>query len=473
LRLPSFDLAIYHNLVWNIAHGNFLESSLVRGGTHLSAHCDPLLAILAPIYRLVPRVETLLVFQSAWLASGAIPLFLLSRRVLSSAWAGAVIALVFLLHPALHGINMYEFHSLAMVVPLLPWALYFVERQISWAYWLTLALILLTREDMSLIACGMGLYLVDNLRQRGKGIGTIGAAILYLVAVKLLLMADASLLMANSADSYSYRAHFAQMIPQEDGGVRDLLLTLFTNPIFALRVAFEERKVLFLLLLLIPMLALPLCAVRRRVLLLYGALFCLLSSKSGPHSIYKQYTSVLLPFLLALLPYAVASVSASARLGSLASNPARVRRALLAGVLTASLMVSWKFGVFIPNDSFRVGALWRPAHFDAPGRRHEREATYAFIVQALAQIPESASVAATRFVVAHAANHEDVRIYPRGRDADYLLVRPSTLRGKGLEIFEGLRKDPGFEELASEGGVVLLRRLPPAPPEEKNIDQPK
>ena len=29
LAPASFDLAIYHNLVWNIAHGNFLASTLV------------------------------------------------------------------------------------------------------------------------------------------------------------------------------------------------------------------------------------------------------------------------------------------------------------------------------------------------------------------------------------------------------------------------------------------------------------
>jgi len=60
-----------------------------------------------------------------------------------------------------------------------------------------------------------------------------------------------------------------------------------------------------------------------------------------------------------------------------------------------------------------------------------------------------------------------VRIDSRGRDADYLLVLMRTLRGKSLKRFEAQRADPVFEELASEGGVVPLRRLAPAPPKEK------
>ena len=366
---------------------------------------------------------------------------------------------------------MYEFHSLAMVVPLLPWALYFLERQISWAYWLTLALILLTREDMSLVACGIGLYLVDNLRQRGKGIGTIAVAILYLAVVKLLVMADASLL---STDSYSYRAHFEQMIPQEDGGARDILLTLFTNPIYALRVAFEERKILFLLLLLIPMLALPLCAARRRVLLLYGALFCLLSSKPGPHSIYKQYTSVLLPFLLALLPYAVASVSASAR--------ARLARSGSgAGAQSAPgpeswLPLCWSPGSLAcssrttrsgsvrcgsPRTSIRPGfAATRTRPTPSQPRRSPRfrnrrpfrpRASW-WPTRPTAKMCASIPAAGTRIIF-------------------WCGPPPCAARGSNSSRPGGRTR--GFEELASQGGVVLLRRLAPATSEGKSIGDPK
>jgi hypothetical protein len=183
---------------------------------------------------------------------------------------------------------------------------------------------------------------------------------------------------------------------------------------------------------------------------------------------------VLLPFLLILVPYGIASVSASTRLGSFTSDPARVRRVLLAGVLTASLLVSWKFGALLPNRSFKVGGLWKPAHFSESARgRNAAEGTYALVARAIAQIPESASVSATRYVVAHAANRGDVRIYPRGRDADYLLVRTRTLRGKSLERFEAQRADPNFEEITSEGGVVLLKRLTPAPPKRKRGGKPE
>ena len=101
----------------------------------MSAHFDPILLLLAPAYLIAPNAETLLIIQSVWLASGAIPLFLLASRVIRSSWVALVIAGAYLLHPALHGINMYEFHSLALVVPLLFWVVYLLERQRIVGYW--------------------------------------------------------------------------------------------------------------------------------------------------------------------------------------------------------------------------------------------------------------------------------------------------------------------------------------------------
>ena len=78
---------------------------------------------------------------------------------------------------------------------------------------------------------------------------------------------------------------FEQMIPYEGGGAKEFLLTLVTNPIFALRVALEEAKFLYLALILLPCCFLPLLARRGWQLLGYGFVFCLLSSARGPSSI--------------------------------------------------------------------------------------------------------------------------------------------------------------------------------------------
>jgi len=471
LNVSSFDLAIYDNLLWNTSHGHFLATSLMRGGTHMGAHFDPVLTLLAPIYRLAPDAETLLIFQSAWLASAAIPLFLLSRRVLGVGWISLVIACTYLLHPALHGINLYEFHSLALVVPLVVWSIYFLERGNWWGYWVVLLLILLTREDMALLSCGIGLYVADSLRRPKAGIATLFCAVLYFSIVKLFVMTEPGIFMSGQGDSYSYRTSFEQLIPREGGGAIDFLLTLVTNPIFALRVALEQDKLLYLLLILLPTLFLPLFARGRQILLAYGFVFCLLSSKPGPHSIYKQYSSVLLPFVMVLLPYGLRELTGSKRLEKIGCDGVRARRALTVGVVVAALLVSWKFGAFLPNRAFRV-AQWRPpVHFTPAADLVDEQARYESLVELVDRIPASASVSATRFLVPHVSNREEAHIYPSGGHADYLLVQLKSLRGRGESRFQAARKSGDFEEVASGGGIVLLKRVRPAEkPRRRQVD---
>ncbi len=459
--LPSFDLAIYDNLVWNTSHGRFLATSMIAGGTHMAAHFDPLLVALTPFYLLSPRAETLLIIQSVWLASGAIPLYLIASRVLRGVAAGMVVAGAYLLHPALHGINLYEFHSLALVVPLVIWCLYFVERDNARGYWIALLLILLTREDMALLACGIGLFVADGRGRTRRGLTTIGCALLYFVLVKAFVMPDSGIFMSGKGGAaYSYRYYFEQMIPHEGDGAKEFLLTLLTNPIFTLRVVLEEAKLLYLALILLPCCFLPLLARRGWQLLGYGFVFCLLSSVPGPHSLYTQYSSVLLPFAMALTPFGVVGLSGSSLVAALGLEPRRVRRALLVSVAIAVSLVSWKFGAFVENQAFRVGDLWRPMHFRSDeARTEEVRAQYEFAARAIELIPPTASVSATRYLMPLVSNREEVRNPHYGEQTDYWLVRLKSLQLDERPKFMARSRSSKFEEVISGEGIVLLKRV--------------
>ena len=80
-----FDLGIYDNIMWNTMHGRVLGCDFVRGGNHVTAHVDPVLVLLTPLYALAPGAETLIALQAAAVLSGAAPVFLLALRLSSDA----------------------------------------------------------------------------------------------------------------------------------------------------------------------------------------------------------------------------------------------------------------------------------------------------------------------------------------------------------------------------------------------------
>jgi hypothetical protein len=63
------------------------------------------------------------------------------------------------------------------------------------------------------------------------------------------------------------------LIPEGRGGLRALLASLLTNPIFVLKHVFTEPKILFFLKLFGPLLCLPFLAHRGKVMMLYGFAF--------------------------------------------------------------------------------------------------------------------------------------------------------------------------------------------------------
>jgi uncharacterized membrane protein len=127
-----------------------------------------------------------------------VPAFLVGRRQLGSRWGGLAVALCFALHPAVHGANMYEFHSLTLATTPLLWALYLFQVGAWKRYALAVAVALLVREDVALMLMGVGLWglLHTERAARRAGLATILASAFYFGIVKLFFMTSAGILMS-------------------------------------------------------------------------------------------------------------------------------------------------------------------------------------------------------------------------------------------------------------------------------------
>ncbi len=452
LGTAIYDLGIYDNLAWQTAHGYFLDCSLLKGGNHATAHFDPIMALIALIYRLYMHAETLLVLQTVWLASGAIPLYVLAKRRLSNEWFAAILGLIYLLYPALHGVNMFDFHSLALVVPIAMWAVYLLDTGGSKRYWLVLALLLITREDISLLNCFIGAYAILIGRTR-TGLATIAVSLTYLVLIKMYAMPDSGLIMDGKA-GISYAYYYAEMIPHKSEGVRGLAVTALTNPLYALQVTFKEEKLLYFLHLLLPLLALPFAAGKKLVLSVYGLLFIGLATRHHVYSLHFQYSSLLFPMLFAAIPDGLRRVTDGPRVKALGIERAPLAWTLLFGMLAATLVTTVKYGVIVPNASFKAG--WnRLARIPTP-EMHER---YLWVQQIAATIEPDAAVTMTSAVGPHLSNRRKAYHWPNVSDADYLVLNVKNFKKEDDRRLKRLLDKKQFRLVQEEHGVALYVRI--------------
>lgn len=448
-----YDLALYDNTFWNTVNGDLMACSYLRGGTHYSAHYDPIIILLSPIYALYPRAETLLWLQSGWLAMGGIPLYLMAKRRLQNPWQALTVMGLFYLAPALHGINMFDFHSLALMVPLVMWMVYLLDVGTPTAlvgYFVALGLLLLTREDMPFVACAISLYAIA-IRRRWTGIATILVALTYLFEIK----SEQRALLSGSENSYSYSYYYEEMIPVGDEGLVGLATTALSDPLAALAVLLKPAKLIYFGKVMIPLLLLPLWSGKKRLLLLYGFAFIGLVSRKYVFSVHFQYSSVLLPFLLMAWPDGLVNVTSSRIVERLRIDPTRLRSTLMFSAFVATMIVSAKFGAVVPNREFHAG--WNRLQRSHNEERAER---YQHLWDFIEQIPAEASVCSNSIIGPHVSNRPKALKWPSCREADYVLMANRKLKKKDRRRLDRLKARHDYEIIDESEQFILLRKLP-------------
>ncbi len=460
----TIDLGIYDNIFYQSIHGRPLACTFIKAEYHGSAHFDPILVLLSPIYLLYPRAELILGLQSVWIASGVVPVYLLANLFLKHRGQALLIAACYLLHPALHGANLYEFHSLTLAPMPILWTLYCYFSNRKYAYWITLAIALLVREDVPLMMSMVGVLTIihPGPATRWRGVVTILVCAFYFAIVKLVFMTSSGIVMSGQ-DSYSFAYYYQELI-QGGKGIGSLVLSFLTNPAFVVAQVFEEAKVQFVFTLFLPMLFLPFFTKKKRILLAYGLALTLLASRTAVFSTHFQYTSTILPFAFAILPGAIREVSEGTLATIKALDPTKLRRALVVACLVASAGVSYKFGGIVENKTFRGG--FHPIVRKLTPAQAE---LYAFVDKAVRAIPPGKSVGVTNKLGPHVSNRRHVYFYGQ-KGTEYVFVDENELKKDRKTKHQKALQEGRLEEVMRYGSYALFKsvsgkKAEPAPKE--------
>lgn len=167
LLLPHGDSAMYEEHLWNLLHGKGFRSYLDRG-LFLGEHIQVIHVLLVPVYLIWPSHLCLELCESVALASGAIPVFWMTRRHTGSAVAGTWLAIAYLCYFPLQymdiAIDLKTFRPMSLGIATLLFALDQLERRRYRTMTLLLLLTLSAKEDFAIIFGPLGVWLA--LRQR-------------------------------------------------------------------------------------------------------------------------------------------------------------------------------------------------------------------------------------------------------------------------------------------------------------------
>jgi uncharacterized membrane protein len=436
------DLGIFDQILWNVIHGRGMQRTIEVNFVHWGVHTQPIIYLIALPYLVYPHPETLLVVQSLALALSAVPLYLLARHKLRHGGLALLMAAVYLLSPALQGMNLIDFHPYALAPLFLLWAFYFLHTSRIGGFVVSIVLAIACKEDVALVVALLGLYAVVFLHRPKLGLSVFVIGLgWYALAVGVTQP-----YFSNGYDKQGWRYEaLAWPLPE-------LIRTLFTRPGKWIPYAFAPAKRAYLAGLLWPFGFLPLLAPQVIAVAAPAVMINLLSSFSAQHEpdLY-QYNAAILPFL------AIGAVQALAWLQRLPRAP-RLRRLLTGSVVGLLFAGSLSYHVVYGHTPIA-------ANFHAP----HCGAHCAVRSQLLRYIPPKAAVSAQTTLVPHVSQRQSIYEYPQGLSVvDYVLLDvtspqyaiPST--DQFYASIDSLWQGGDFSLLAAQDGYLLFERQPPA-----------
>jgi uncharacterized membrane protein len=286
-----FDLGNMTQAVWSTAHWHPFEVTELTGRQiiRLGAHVDPLLALFAPLWWIWPSPVMLLTAQVAALACGAFPVFWLARKYLASDQAAVCLAVSYLLYPGLQWRALNEFYPALVAVPLVLFAIWFLDEEKFWRFAVFGVLVAASQEQMGLLIAGLGVWY--GLRKRRWRIATaIASAGVAWTGIAVLVVIPHF-----SGGPTPFYSRYASV----GGSPSGILRTLVSDPVSVLTAASSSADLRFMFWSFVPLLGLFVLAPTLSLIALPQLALSLLSDRSADVSLNGNISAPIIPILVA------------------------------------------------------------------------------------------------------------------------------------------------------------------------------
>lgn len=373
LGTSSFDVGLYDQGMWLLSR---FEAPFVTlmGRNMFGDHASLILLFITPLYWLVPGTETLLAMQSVVVAAGALPIYFFARRTLDSGLLGFLMALVWLINPAVNGTIFENYHPDSFLGLFVPLALVGALSQRWRLYWVSVVLCLLVKEDVVLVMVPLGLMLALRGEKR-RGLATVLLAVGASLAGMFLLMKS----LIGVPTRNGWRIPF--------GGVSGFIKETFTNPTNVVKYLTSEDRPLYWWKMLAPFALISLAAPEVAMVSALVLGFNTISNFWYQFHIEYHYSLVAVPALL------FASIVAMSRLSQW------WRRFLVACVVVASLFSAsaWSYMPFRLDEY----PHWSPSNPVASSAR-----------SLFSRIPPDAKISVFHSLAPHLAHRKEIYQFP-------------------------------------------------------------
>jgi len=300
----AWDLAIFDQVVWNLAHGNGWECSVRNLHDLRGDHFEPILLLFVPFYIVLPHVGWLLGFQSAALVGTGMILRNIYRERIGET-CSFLLFLGFCLYAPLHWLVLADFHPIAIAPFFIAIGWHGSRRNSLFILLVGLIGMSLCGEEALIVAGWWGFWefisrtpwrkkLDDDHPPEYKSLGWSGLTLLFIFWAGFVWLSVYYIPSYRPpGEDYFYIHRYGYL----GDSVWEIARNFFLKPFIWIRYAFDSRGIALLALYLIPLGLIPLKRIGVLWIFLPTILYTLLSVSPEQRSIFHQYTAIWIPFL--------------------------------------------------------------------------------------------------------------------------------------------------------------------------------
>jgi uncharacterized membrane protein len=476
----GYDQVDFEQAIWNTTQGRPMEDSRFNfTGSVFGMDWMPMLFLFVPLYALVPSAHVLFIAQIVGSALGAVPLYWLGREKLGSATAGLAAGALYLLYPTLLHTAMNPFQVRLFAVTLLLFAFYNFEKG-RWMWALALGLgAMLARTDVSLVVAMAGLYALSTRRSWPWVVAPLALGLGYFALSTFVIVPSFAYPGAFSGPKPAPGEDYMSCWPCGNNPIvayyghlgssgPEIVRYIVTHPVEVAGLMFTGPKLLYMLLLFVPLAFLPLFGPKPLVLALPPLALNLLALRESQFDYESHYSLLMIPGLLVAAVYGAHNVW-----GLYGRWRERREQAGIKPVVYASLgLAMFALVLTVPYKNPVVRAF---TSTESPARVRAAN-------ELIAMVPREAHVASSSKLAPRLlprrylynfppAPYSPYNFGPRTRpgyaDLDYVLVDPnaSALREEANNLegrtgLEWLRTLPEWRLVEEREGLQLYRRMP-------------
>ncbi len=373
LGTSNYDYGLYDQGIWLMSR---FEAPFVTlmGRNLMGDHSSLILVFLVPLFWVFPSAGALFFTQSLFIALGAVPVFLLGRRLLANEALAWVMAACYLLHPAVSWTNRENYHPDSFIAFFVGMAIYAAVERRWRLYVVFVVLSLLVKEDVSLVIVPLGIWVAAK-RDVRRGLLTVVFSLGFMFVAMYGMMRSLMGVPTRNA----WRVPF--------GGPLGLLKAVFTQPLDVVRHYLSDNRPFYFWQMTMPM-AWVFLAGPSVALISTGVLAAnMLSTFWYQYQIQYHYALIAVPAIILGTVYAISKVAE------------QWRSLLVLAVAVSSLWAGWAWGAL--PFSRDLPYSWPPDHPVAVAAR-----------EIIDEIPDDAVVAAQYSVTAHLSRRKEIYMFP-------------------------------------------------------------